>query len=222
MPAVRKFSSPVQADTGLVVRCPVCLHQGTLKPFPGVTDAQIDVSDTRYHGFGVRHCPNPTCLAIIFVDYAATQVVASWPPEQLDFDGTGLPATVLNAMTEAIACHSVKAYVAAGMMVRKTLEAICADQGGTGSTLQQRLQALRNRVVLPEPLFVAMDELRLLGNDAAHIESRDFDRVGKEEVEAGILLAKEVLKAVYQYQSLIGALAALKKQRDSDETPTDS
>jgi len=50
----------------------------------------------------------------------------------------------------------------------------------------------------------------LLGNDAAHIESQEYTKVGKEEVEIGIELAKEVLKAVYQYAALLGRLRALK------------
>jgi hypothetical protein len=39
-----------------------------------------------------------------------------------------------------------------------------------------------------------LDDLRLLGNDAAHIESKEFDAIGQEEVEIGIEFTKEVLK----------------------------
>ena len=45
------------------------------------------------------------------------------------------------------------------------------------------------RVTLPVELFDAMDHLRLLGNDAAHIEAQTYDTVGKDEVEAGVELA---------------------------------
>ena len=56
-----------------------------------------------------------------------------------------------------------------------------------------------------------LDDLRLLGNDATHIEAQIFDQVGKEEVEVGIEVAKEVLKAVYQYSALINKLRGLKR-----------
>jgi hypothetical protein len=56
-----------------------------------------------------------------------------------------------------------------------------------------------------------LDDLRLLGNDAAHIESQEYTKVGKEEVEVGIEFGKEVLKAVYQYAALLDKLRALKK-----------
>ena len=41
---------------------------------------------------------------------------------------------------------------------------------------------------------------------AAHIESQEYDAVGQAEVEAGIAVAKEVLKAVFQYAALVKQL----------------
>jgi hypothetical protein len=55
------------------------------------------------------------------------------------------------------------------------------------------------------------DELRLLGNDAAHINAKDYDKIGPKESQLAIELAKELLKAVYQYASLVDRLKALKK-----------
>jgi hypothetical protein len=96
-------------------------------------------------------------------------------------------------------------------MVRKTLEELCNDRGATGSNLKERLISLGKKVVLPIELLDGLDDLRLLGNDAAHIESQEFNKVGREEVEIGIEFAKEVLKAVYQYSALLGRLRGLKK-----------
>lgn len=64
---------------------------------------------------------------------------------------------------------------------------------------------------MPPELLAAADELRLLGNDAAHIEAKAYDAIGPEESELAIELAKELLKAVYQYSSLVSRLQALKK-----------
>jgi hypothetical protein len=57
------------------------------------------------------------------------------------------------------------------------------------------LRDLGTKIVLP---IDGLDDLRLLGNDAAHIESQEFTTVSKEEVEIGIEFAKEVLKATFQ------------------------
>lgn len=66
-------------------------------------------------------------------------------------------------------------------------------------------------MVLPQGLLQALDDLRLLGNDAAHIEAKTYDAIGKEELSIAIELTKEILKAVYQLDGLLVRLKALKK-----------
>jgi len=96
-------------------------------------------------------------------------------------------------------------------MIRRTLEELCEDRKATGDNLKERIQKLKGSVVLPSELFAAMDELRLLGNDAAHIEAKVYDQVGPAEVEAAIELTKEILKAVYQLDSLVTKLKGLRR-----------
>jgi hypothetical protein len=140
-----------------------------------------------------------------------SRVVIAYPPEHLDFDPVNLPASVLAAVEEAISCHANRCFIAAAIMVRKTLEELCRDRQATGTNLKERIRALGTRVVLPQELLDGLDDLRLLGNDAAHIESQEFNQVGQEEVEIGIEFAKEVLKAVYQYTALLNQLRGLKR-----------
>jgi hypothetical protein len=54
-------------------------------------------------------------------------------------------------------------------MVRRTLEEIRLDRGATGKDLKARIAALSSKVILSKELLEAADELRLLGNDAAHM-----------------------------------------------------
>jgi len=96
-------------------------------------------------------------------------------------------------------------------MVRKTLEELCRERGAQGKDLKERIRDLGTKIVIPKELLDGLDDLRLLGNDAAHIESRQYDQVGKEEVEIGIEFTKEVLKATYQYSALLNRLRGLKK-----------
>ncbi len=67
-----------------------------------------------------------------------------------------------------------------------------------GENLRARLEQLGKSVVLPKELVLAATELRLLGNDAAHVESKDYEAVGQEEVELAVEFAREILKGVYQ------------------------
>jgi len=132
------------------------------------------------------------------LNQSSGQLAASYPPEIIDFDSANVPEPVVAALEEAITCHANACYVAAAMMVRKTLEELCGDRGAAGANLKERLKALGGKVVLPQELLDGLDDLRLLGNDATHFDSQVYNKVGREEVELGVEFTKEVLKGVYQ------------------------
>lgn len=161
---------------------------------------------------GLRLCPNTECGALVFVVKTIDGSVISYPPQLIDFDATDLPPKILASLEEAVACHSAKAFRASALMVRRVLEEVCEDKAATGKNLKERVAALRSVAVIPDELFDAADELRILGNDAAHVEAKDYDAIGQAESELAIDLAKELLKAVYQYTSLVARLKALRKQ----------
>ena len=193
------------------MRCPKCRQNGTFEQI-GVQDVLLPRPRVWVGG---RVCPAPDCRTHVFIVRDQNGVVTSYPPEVIDFDTTNVPAKVTEALSEAITCHANECYVAAAIMVRKTLEELCSDRTATGANLKERIKALGTKVVLPQDLLDGLDDLRLLGNDAAHIESREYDQVGREEVEIGIEVAQEVLKAVYQMSELVGRLRALKAQQQA-------
>ena len=196
----------MQATTVASLRCPNCRQQGTFEVISNIHDLQSGSVPTI---LGQRRCPNDQCRAHVFVILENGKIIASYPPERLDFDASSIPKPVATALEEAITCNAMECFTAAAIMVRKTLEELCHERGATGANLKERIKALGSRVVLPSDLIDGMDHLRLLGNDAAHIESQNFTRVGRDEVDVGILFAKEVLKAVYQYGLLVDRLRAL-------------
>jgi hypothetical protein len=128
----------------------------------------------------------------------------------LDFNLENLPQKLQQTLSEAVSCHGAGAYRAAAMMVRRLLEEICEANSAEGSNLHQRLGALKSLIVLPQPLFDAMFELKALGNDAAHVEAKAYDNIGRDEAEDSIELAKEIVKALYQLKGLLGRLQARK------------
>jgi hypothetical protein len=200
------FSPLMSGARTVSLRCPGCRQQGT---FEGLANNDVQLDNQTIAG--QRRCPNPTCRSQVFVVLRGGALLASYPAERLDFDATNLPPGIVSAIEEAVTCHAAECYVAAGIMVRKALEELCAERGATGATLKDRLAALAKTVVLPQELLDGLDTLRLLGNDAAHIDSQVFKQVGKEEVEVALEFAKEVLKAVYQYSALLARLNALKQ-----------
>jgi hypothetical protein len=201
------------------LRCPRCRHAGAFHPIPGLHDVtwseRIEPPAARVvYNAGARQCPNLECQCLVFVvisNSSAGQVTETFPPEVIDFDSTNLPDRILATLEEAIKAHGAGCFKASALMVRRLLEEVCRDKNATGNDLKVRIQALGGSIVVPKELLDAADELRILGNDAAHVEAKAYDSIGKEEATLGIELAKELLKAVYQYASLVSKLKALKK-----------
>lgn len=198
------------------VRCPACRQVGTFHGV-GVRDigwnnpAILDGAKTMVAArAGLRLCPNPNCNSVLFV-FSHGKSIQCFPPETIDFDAANLPAGILSSLEEAISCHAAGCYRASALMVRRTLEELCDDKAATGKDLKARIAALSSIAIIPGDLLTAADELRILGNDAAHIEAKNYDGIGMAESALAIELAKELLKAVYQYASLVARLTALKK-----------
>jgi hypothetical protein len=201
------------------LRCPHCNHLGAFHGFPQCNDISWveplpdeagRAVPTQFEA-GNRMCPNPACSGLVQVVLKAHKIDQSFPPEVIDFDSTNLPPNILSSLEEAIKAQAAGCYRASALMIRRVLEELCDDKKAVGSDLKKRLASLGGSVVIPKELLDAADELRLLGNDAAHINAKDYDNIGPEESKLAIELAKELLKAVYQYASLVDRLKALKK-----------
>lgn len=202
----------------LNIRCPHCRHEGVFGRSPNVSDFSWSWPErqasgqtiTRQGSAGARVCPNLDCKGLVLFEKDPRNL-HTFPPETIDFDATALPERILSSLEEAVSCHAAGAYRATALMVRRVLEELCEDREATGKDLKARLTNLGTNVVVPKELLDAADELRLLGNDAAHIEAKSYDAIGQEEAGLAVELAKELLKAVYQYQSLVDRLRGLKK-----------
>lgn len=200
--------------------CPGCNREGNLSPIGQDLQLQLgaNLTQAKYIVVGSRMCPNAACGTHLFVAYQSGgpprpegPLICSYPVGRIDFNTDDIPDKVRRTFDEALTCAANECYVGAGMLIRKTLEAVCEDLAATGGSLKARIADLKTRVTLPTALFDAMDHLRLLGNDAAHIEAKDYDEIGKPEVTAGVELTKEIIKATYQHKGLLAKLLGLKK-----------
>lgn len=221
-------SGPTNASAGpLSIRCPACKQIGTFEPIGtdllfGEGEPAPNASSPLTTAVGHRRCPNPSCRAHLFVVVKNGKLQASYPPECIDFDATSVPKLIVASLEEAITCHASQCFVAAAIMVRKTLELLCSAQNASGPNLKERLKSLGSKVVLPPDLLSGLDDVRLLGNDAAHIESQAYVKVSQQEVDVAIEFTKEVLKAVYQYAALLARLRALKhSQKPAEKSDTE-
>lgn len=191
----------------LSIRCPSCGHIGTFESLTNIPDLNAN----GLH-FCQRRCPNPQCHGHVFCIHDQTgTILRMYPPQRIGFEQKGIPPRIAKTFSEALSCQAESLHVASAIMIRRTLEELCEDKQAVGNDLKARIGQLRNNVVLPPELFAALDDLRLLGNDAAHIEAKTYDSVGSPEILVAIELTKEILKSVYQLDDLVARLRALKK-----------
>lgn len=193
------------------LRCPRCRHVGQFQ----LVGSEMEFSPQDGglgSAAGFRQCPNASCMQIVVVvrERRDARILAVEPPELIDFDARDIPLEVVASFEEAIGCHAAGFARAAAIMVRRTLEELCAHQGATGATLAKRVEDLRSKVILPPALLEGLDDIRLFGNDAAHIEARIYDEIGPDEVAVVIEFTKEVLKAVYQTGALLDRLRSIR------------
>lgn len=219
MPRLNQNPNMAAGAVVAALRCPACHRLGSFGGYSSINDLITQIPIQGPNGpprlaqcrSGIRICPNPDCREIVFVTVDDAAKSITYPPERIDFEPTLVPQKILHSFEEAITDHANRCFRSSAIMVRRTLEEICADRNATGSNLKERINSLGSVIIVPKELLEAADELRLLGNDAAHLEAQVYDDVGKDEVEAAIGLCKEILKAVYQLSSLVDQLRKLKK-----------
>lgn len=210
-----KFINPTPTDNfneKISLKCPFCHQYGMFE----LVGKAVKVDRIGF-GFpfyaGSFSCPNSNCNTHVFIIYKANEnVVTSYPHSIIDFNKVEIPDEITNTFEEALQCHANNLYTASAIMIRRTLEELCSDKNAEGGNLKQRIQNLNEKVILPPSLFEGLDNLRLLGNDAAHVESRDYKNIGQEEVELAIDVTKEVLKSVYQFDDLVDRLTSLREE----------
>ena len=121
------------------------------------------------------------------------QTTTLWPsaPSKLSHL---VPDRLRHAYEEARLCFSAKAYAATVVMVRRTLEGVCAEQGTTAKILMKALEELRDNGKIEGRLFDWAQALRVLGNQGAHFTDAE---VSREDAEDALALGEALLDYIY-------------------------
>lgn len=129
-----------------------------------------DASSGDSYQLSLARCPNCNSpfLASQLLDFDGLLSPFRMYPAHADRVAGSLPKPIRAAFEEAVTCIRAKAYTAAAIMCRKTLEGICSEHGVKERNLARSLEKLRDTEVIDKRLFEWADSLRLFGNDAAH------------------------------------------------------
>jgi hypothetical protein len=108
-----------------------------------------------------------------------------------------VPKPIREAFTEARTCFRAKAFIAAAIMCRKTLEGICSAHGAKSRSLAGELKELKDKGVIENRLFEWAEELRTMGNEAAH--GVEFV-VSREDAEDTLQFTEALIEYVFTYR----------------------
>lgn len=78
------------------------------------------------------------------------------------------PAQIRAAVEEGSKCYRARAFTAAAIMCRKTLEGVCEAHGVKERTLDALLKKMLETDKIDKRLYEWSDQLRIIGNEAAH------------------------------------------------------
>jgi hypothetical protein len=81
--------------------------------------------------------------------------------------GDAVPESISSPYHEALDCYKAKAYTAAAIMCRKSMEAMCKEHSAKGG-LAEGLKHLKDTGIIENRLFEWAEALRISGNEAAH------------------------------------------------------
>jgi hypothetical protein len=132
-----------------------------------------------------------------------------WPWEE-GWLNDAIPAPLRVEHQQARECFKAKAYTAAVVMVRRTLEGVCADHGIKEKTLARSLEEMTLRKLLDGQLVEWARELRALGNVGAHYTGK---AVQARDASDAIDLAEALLDYVYVFSRRFQAF----RERRHDE-----
>jgi Domain of unknown function (DUF4145) len=146
--------------------------------------------------------------------------VRVFPPKERELGG-GIPKAIRDAFAEARTCYRTKAFTAAAIMCRKTLEGICSEHGAKSGPLAAQLKKLKENGTIESRLFEWAEALRTTGNEAAHgVEVVISPQDARDTLE----FTEALIEYVFTYRDKFErfkkrrAKAAFSKKEKSDES----
>ncbi len=107
---------------------------------------------------------------------------------------TGVPAGLRREWEEAQTCFDAKAYAASVVMVRRTLEGTCQEQGVKVKNLSKALEELAAKGRIDQTLAEWANVLRRVGNKGAHYTGQ---AVPRQDAEDALAFAEALLDHLY-------------------------
>ncbi|MEU3131506.1 DUF4145 domain-containing protein [Streptomyces sp. NPDC006854] len=109
-----------------------------------------------------------------------------------------IPEDLRREHLEARTCFKSAAYTATVVMVRRTLEGVCAQHGITKRPLYKAFEEMESTGLIEGRLLEWAQELRLLGNEGAHFTGKPVTR---QDASDAVALAEALLDYLYVFSA---------------------
>jgi len=199
--APEKLSSHTKMGKSVKLVCPSCDVMFTNNPSVGFQEWQI------------HSCPN--CGRKILTQYDSRSGDGSlsdgrivYPYRQAKGLENVTQKEVVYNFDQALRSYSARAFNAAAVMARATVEVICLDLGATGKNLQAKLENLRDTQKITPRVWEWADTIRLWGNDTVH----DFPEIQEDEADYLLRFTWELIEHVYIKEAEFQAIKHPKSQ----------
>jgi hypothetical protein len=185
--------------TDYLIECPKCNSKTYAGAISRTTEKAVD-DPWQDYWYTVVECT--VCHEVMLVE--ALRRISPDMPElakvvwpQLNQElSDKIPKTLRLEVGEARACFRSSAYTATVVMVRRTLEGICAEHGLKSSPLFKALTQMKESGLIDGRLLEWAQALRTLGNEGAHFTG---NRVSRQDAEDALALAAAILNYVYLF-----------------------
>ncbi|GAA3229256.1 YbaK/EbsC family protein [Actinocorallia longicatena] len=146
----------------------------------------------------VQFRPHPlaecqACLLVVLLDLAGEPAVV-WPAGPPPPD-PAIPRTLRDELSEARSCLRAGAHSGAVVAVRRILEGVCRDHGVHRPTLYTSLGVMADDGRIEGRFLQWAEDLRILGNRGAHLNSAPAERDARDAVA----LAEALLDYLYVF-----------------------
>ena len=114
-----------------------------------------------------------------------------YPQSTIDY--LGVPENIKTAFESAMKVKGIDLAICA-LSLRRVMEAICNERGAKGKSLENKIDDMIERQILPEMFSDACWIIRQLGNSAAHGENKTFSM---HQVDQTILFMQNIINYLY-------------------------
>ncbi|MEU3458313.1 DUF4145 domain-containing protein [Micromonospora sp. NPDC006766] len=141
------------------------------------------------------------------------EMVRVWPSATRALS-SAVPKPLRDEHNEARKCFDAKAYTAAAVMVGRTLEGVCTENGIKGRNLIGSLREMKEKNLIDDRLYQWADELRVLRNEGAHYTG---SQVSREDAADALALSEAMLDYMYV---LTAKFEEFRQRRAAKAAPT--